>query len=106
MPMPEYLFVVDATVDPSVEAEWNRWYNDVHVPEIVACPGFRQAARYVAEQDGQRHYLAIYEVASPDVRQSPEFQLRRGWAQFAPQVRWTSRVYRRIAGSEHRDGHG
>jgi hypothetical protein len=36
MALPEHIFVVDAEVDPSVEAAWNDWYNEVHLPEITA----------------------------------------------------------------------
>ena len=46
MPLPEYIFAVDAAVDAAVEAAWNKWYDEVHLPEITACPGFRQSARF------------------------------------------------------------
>ena len=97
MAFPPQVLVVEAAVDPAVEAAWNRWYNAVHLPEITAGPGFRQSARYVAEQESVRHYIAIYEVDSPDALTSAEFQRRRGWADFAGRVTWTSRLYRRIA---------
>lgn len=99
MLLPQHIFVVDATIDPAVEGAWNAWYNDIHLPEITACPGFRQSARYVADQNGERHYLAIYEIDGPDALQSAEFQQRRGWREFAGRVKWTSRLYRRIAAS-------
>jgi antibiotic biosynthesis monooxygenase (ABM) superfamily enzyme len=102
MPLPQHVFVVDAEIDPSVEAAWNRWYTEVHLPEIAACPGFRQSARYVAERDGKRHYLAIYEVDGPEALASAEFNARRGWGEFAGKVTWTSRLYRRIATGEGR----
>jgi hypothetical protein len=65
MALSEHIFVVDAEVDPSVEAAWNEWYNTVHL-EITACPGFRQSARYVSEHDGMRHYVAVYELDQPE----------------------------------------
>jgi antibiotic biosynthesis monooxygenase (ABM) superfamily enzyme len=92
MPLPEHVFVVDAAVDPSFEAAWNEWYNDVHLPEITACPGIRQSARYVCAQDGARHYIAIYEVDGPETLRSAEFNQRRGWREFAGHVKWTSRL--------------
>jgi antibiotic biosynthesis monooxygenase (ABM) superfamily enzyme len=97
MTLPEHIFVVDAEVDPSVEAAWNEWYNKVHLPEITACPGFRQSARYVSEQGGGRHYLALYELDRPEALHSTEFNQRRGWREFTGKVKWTSRLYRRIA---------
>jgi hypothetical protein len=96
MSLPDYVFIVDAEVDAEVEAAWNHWYNAVHLPEITACPGFRQSARYVSERDGIRHYVALYDVDGPNALDSPEFQNRRGWREFSGRVRWTSRLCRRI----------
>ena len=48
---PECLLVVTAEVDPEVEAEWNRWYDAVHVPDVLACPGVRAGRRYVSSGD-------------------------------------------------------
>lgn len=104
MPLPALLFIVDAAVDPAVEADWNKWYNEVHLPEITACPGFRQSARYVSEQEDGRHYLAIYELDSPEALRSVEFNERRGWREFAGRVKWTSRLYRQIAAAPVRRG--
>jgi antibiotic biosynthesis monooxygenase (ABM) superfamily enzyme len=97
MPLSEYIFVVTAEVDPHVEAAWNEWYNGVHLPEITACPGFTQSARYVSEHNGVRHYVALYELDGPEALHSAEFNQRRGWREFAGHVRWTSRLYHRIA---------
>ena len=80
MAMQTDLLVVAATIEPSVETEWNAWYNDVHLPEIAECPGFLSAQRYVAEDsDGSRRYLSVYELQDADVLQSKEFAARRGW---------------------------
>ena len=65
MGLAKELLVVTATISPAVEADWNRWYNDVHLPEIAACPGFRSAQRCVAEEPQGRRYIAIYELDGP-----------------------------------------
>src|SRR5665213_1960383 len=39
---PDVLLVVEAIVDVSIESEWNRWYDRVHLPEILACPYFQR----------------------------------------------------------------
>jgi hypothetical protein len=106
MPLPEYVFAVDAEVDPSVESAWNEWYNKVHLPEITACPGFRQSARYLSEHNGVRHYVALYELDGPEALQSAEFSQRRGWREFTGRVKWTSRFYRRIAAAPPAAGAG
>ena len=43
--------VVTVEVDASVEAEWNRWYDAVHVPDVLACPGVVSGRRYLASGD-------------------------------------------------------
>jgi hypothetical protein len=98
------LLVVTAEVDASVEADWNRWYDTVHVPDVLACPGVLGGRRYVtsgaiSESDhGQRRqvntkvYVAIYQLASPAAIETKEFLAMRGWAHFAPHVRSQTRV--------------
>ena len=46
--LPNCLLIVTAEVDASVEADWNRWYDDVHLPDALACPGVRAGRRYVS----------------------------------------------------------
>lgn len=101
---PKCLLVVTAEVDASVEAEWNRWYDDVHVPDVLACPGVHGGQRYVSSgkavewERGQRQepsakvYTAIYDLESPDVVQTKQFLAMRGWHHFAPHVRSQTRV--------------
>lgn len=31
---------------PQVAEEYNRWYRDVHIPDVLACPGFIRAQRF------------------------------------------------------------
>jgi hypothetical protein len=62
--MATVLFVVKATIAREREAEFNRWYNEEHIPERLAIPGVLNAARYQAVEGGPK-YLACYELASP-----------------------------------------
>jgi hypothetical protein len=100
MPLPRHLLVVEVSVEPAVEDAWNRWYNEVHVPEIVACPGFRSAARYVSESAEGRHYIAVYDIEGPQALESAEFTARRGWAEFRDRLKYKTRVYRQIMAME------
>lgn len=45
---PKCLLIVTVEVDPEVEAEWNRWYDTVHLPDALKCPGVRRGRRYVS----------------------------------------------------------
>lgn len=95
----ECLLIVTAEVDAAVEAEWNHWYDTVHLPDALKCPGVRRGRRYVSsgeisettrgksEKSTRRIYTTIYELESPDATGTPEFQAMRGWYQFSPHVR-------------------
>ncbi|GIX48162.1 MAG: hypothetical protein KatS3mg131_2373 [Candidatus Tectimicrobiota bacterium] len=67
------VYLVFTDIDPRYEEEFNAWYNTEHLPELLALPGFLDAARYVASKGGPK-YLALYELESPAALQTPEFQ--------------------------------
>ena len=101
---PECLLIVIAEVDTAIEGEWNRWYDTVHLPDALRCPGVRRGRRYVSsgevsetaagktERTARRIYTTIYELDSPDAVATPEFLAMRGWYQFAPHVRSRTQV--------------
>ena len=72
--LPNCLLIVTAEVDAEVETDWNRWYDEVHVPDVLACPGVRGGRRYITSRRpvewdrGQRRepaakvYVAVYEL--------------------------------------------
>ena len=47
-PLPNCLLVVTAEVDAEVEADWSRWYDEVHLPDALACPGVLAGRRYAS----------------------------------------------------------
>lgn len=59
------LLMVFTDVPAEVEDEYNRWYNEEHIPERLSIPGVLSAARYVALQGGPKH-LAAYELDQPE----------------------------------------
>ena len=63
---PEYMLSVRATVEPGRESEFNRWYDEEHVPDAVRMlPGCMGAARYkVVLGDGSHQYMALYAFES------------------------------------------
>ena len=56
----------------SLEEEFNKWYNEEHIFERLSVPGVLSAARYESVVSGPKH-LAVYELESIDVLQSPEY---------------------------------
>ncbi len=102
---PNCLLIVTAEIDPAVEAEWNTWYDEVHLPEALACPGVLGGRRYLAATgasltdhgeragDATRVYATVYELAGPEALETPEFQEMRGWYQFADHIRARTQVF-------------
>ncbi|MDV8070648.1 DUF4286 family protein [Rhodococcus sp. IEGM 1366] len=61
-------YVESRPVSPEMAAEYNTWYNEVHLPEIVAIDGFRSARR-LAPVDGVGPYVALYEMEGDDLEE-------------------------------------
>jgi hypothetical protein len=51
---------------PGQDAAYNAWYDDIHLPDVLAVPGVRSAERYRISAPGpdapKQSYLAIYEL--------------------------------------------
>ena len=65
------LFMTD--IDPSLEEEFRRWYEEEHLPERMAVPGFLNARRFRCVEGPGPKYLALYDLESPDVLRSPPY---------------------------------
>jgi hypothetical protein len=67
----EYIVITRPVGDR--DAEFNRWYDEIHLPEVVAVPGFVGARRFRIEgtkpEEGGLpawRYVAIYEMECED----------------------------------------
>lgn len=90
--MPEKGFLlVMMQCPPTLEEEFNAWYDTEHLPERLAVPGFETALRFVC-LDGNPRYLAMYDLARHDVLESPAY-LKVAYDQSSP---WTRRVTSRV----------
>lgn len=67
------MLLTSMDIDPSNEAEFNRWYDREHLEERVAIPGFLEARRYVAH-DGKPKYLSLYSTETFEVLDSPAYR--------------------------------
>ncbi len=65
------VYLATTEVEPEWENDFNRWYDQEHVPSLLRVPGYLSARRYVAV-DGTPKYMAFYEIASLDAYRSPE----------------------------------
>ncbi len=62
------LIVFTNCTDEARHEEFNRWYEDIHIPDILGTGAFHTAYRYesVELSDINARYLAIYETDNPD----------------------------------------
>ena len=67
------MLLTSMDIDPSDEAEFNRWYDREHLLERVAIDGFLEARRYIAHA-GSPKYLCLYSTATFDVLDSPTYR--------------------------------
>jgi hypothetical protein len=79
--MPKGIMVVESGPAEGREDEYNDWYANTHIPEILSkVPGFVGATRYrvanPAEPGSKARYLAIYELEADDLS-APPAELRK-----------------------------
>ena len=89
------LLLVYSDVAPENDEEYNRWYNDEHIPERLSIPGVLSAARYQAVQGGPK-YLAVYELSSHEAWHS------EGWQKWLREpTEWSQRMSPSVIGTEY-----
>ena len=54
---------------PSMEEEFDAWYDTEHLPERIVLPGFHSGARYICV-DGYPRYMALYDLENEAVLES------------------------------------
>ena len=79
-----FVYVVKTDIPKDIEADFNAWYEHEHVPALASVPGCLRARRFLAI-DGQPKYMAVYELANPDVIKSA------AWAK-ARDTAWTEKI--------------
>jgi len=61
------LYLLGIEVAPEAEARWAPWHREVHMRDVLRCPGFQRGTRWrdmEAAPDGWARYLVLYEVES------------------------------------------
>ena len=72
------ILVVMMEVDQGHEEEFNRWYNDEHVPERLEIPGYVSARRFKLEEgEGVLQYLCIWELEDASPLESELYKAQR-----------------------------
>ena len=69
--MAKYIMVVQSKAKEGRDAEYNEWYDTMHLDDILALPGMTSGRRFdfaagLAGEPG-RPYLTIYEIQTDDI---------------------------------------
>ncbi|KOY10249.1 hypothetical protein JEY62_27045 [Bradyrhizobium diazoefficiens] len=86
-----FIHIVRVDIDPEHEAAFNAWYEQRHFPDLLACPGWLSAKRFVSIGDGPK-YAAMYEVAGRWAFETPEFLKVKGFGPFESLVKNFMRI--------------
>ena len=68
--MTQWILVVETNcADAAREAEFNEWYDKIHLPDVLENPGFIRATRYKNTRPSERKgkFLATYEIETDDI---------------------------------------
>ena len=89
------LDMIWADIPSDKEEDFNRWYNEEHLAEVLSFPGVLSGARYVAVRGGPK-YLTCYEMESPEVMETEELQRYR-----ASPSEWSKKASPRYIGTNY-----
>jgi hypothetical protein len=75
----KWLNLVEHNIDPTREAEYHAWYNEMHIPDVLRTPAFVRATRYEigAPRDGRGRFLTMYEIETDDIDAAMRLRLQR-----------------------------
>jgi len=76
------LVIVRIDVKPEMEEEFNRWYDQEHIPNLLTVPGIIWAKRGINTGKGPK-YIAVYEHENIDVQRTEAFRkaVNTDWTQ-------------------------
>jgi hypothetical protein len=83
--MADYHFAVFSNPAPGKNAELAQWYDDQHIPDVLAVPGFVAAQRFAlapGSATASHTVLAVYEIRTDDIAATmAELRARAGTPQ-------------------------
>jgi hypothetical protein len=66
------LFAFSDCKDPAREDEFNDWYDNTHIPDMLEVPGMLSATRWMSAESREkqhRKYLALYELETDNLEE-------------------------------------
>ena len=91
--------IIATKCQPDVEAKFNKWYNEVHIPMLFKFKGMKKVSRYqlTSNTDKYPRYLAVYEFrdkeAFEEYEKSPEVdaakkEMKETWKDGGWEIVW------------------
>ena len=70
--MPRFVFMVLTNAKPGQDDEFNNWYTNTHLGEVLSLDGFVSAQRYKLVEGAYgpapaHEYMALYEIEADDL---------------------------------------
>jgi hypothetical protein len=66
-----WIYIVQADIPDHIADEYNAWYDQEHLPRLVAVSGIRRARRFITIE-GAPKYFTAYELEAEDAFATPE----------------------------------
>lgn len=85
-----YLYVAQIAIPAELEARFAELYDTEHIPALMLVPGVMSCDRYKlvwADTPEMPEYMAIYEVAAPDIPKSEPWRLASNQGQWPHVIR-------------------
>ncbi len=76
-----WFFAFSDCKDPDRAPEYDKWYSDTHIPDMLQVPGMIQATRWEAAEPKEgmkRQYLALYEFETDNIEEFNREVAKRG----------------------------
>ncbi len=109
--MARWLYMIHSNcADPARETEFNQWYDQVHIPDVLTTPGFLRAWRFENHKPGpgEGKFVAAYEIESDDIDSTlavlmADVAQRRAQGRSSPLLKVTGRnLYRLTSPAQSR----
>ncbi|MDO7836723.1 hypothetical protein Q4610_16875 [Sphingobium sp. HBC34] len=65
--MARYKMVAFSNAVEGRDEDFNQWYDQQHIKDVLAIPGVVSAERFTCVGEGAQKYMAIYEVETDDL---------------------------------------
>jgi len=65
--MAKGILIVHTAAAEGRDADFQQWYSEVHIPEILGLAGFTSARRFTRLGESDHPYLTIYEIEADDI---------------------------------------